>query len=111
MAADFKEKLSEYPLANKFANFIVLSPYKALSVFIISFLILLPGILSIESMWSPRVWFDPDHQEIKSSIALSNNLEVTPLLVLAFTTLRVFLINPLLKQSKVSLKNCGSFPM
>lgn len=65
MAADFKEKLSEYPLANKFANFIVHSPYKALSVFVISFLILLPGILSIESMWSPRVWFDPDHQEIQ----------------------------------------------
>lgn len=65
MAPDFDKNLHRYPIADRWARFITYSPKKALGLFLLSLIILVPGIFTIESMWSPRVWFDPDHEEIQ----------------------------------------------
>lgn len=61
---DHLERFRNLKYANRWANFIVTKPYKALGLFFISLLLFLPGIFSIESKWSPRIWFDEDHPEI-----------------------------------------------
>ena len=62
---EYIEKLEKYKLATKWSNFIVNSPYKSLGIFILSFFILVPGALFIESKWSPRIWFDEGHPQIQ----------------------------------------------
>jgi len=47
------------------SRFIVTKPLKALALFLLTLVILLPGIFKIESKWSPRLWFDSDHPEIQ----------------------------------------------
>jgi len=58
------DNLKEYKKAYRFSNFIVTKPFKAIGLFFVVLLLFLPGILSIESKWSPRIWFDNDHPEI-----------------------------------------------
>ncbi len=65
MAPDFDKNLHQYPVADRWSRFISYSPKRALLLFAFIFLIILPGALTIKSMWSPRVWFDPDHEEIQ----------------------------------------------
>ncbi|MCF8059744.1 MAG: MMPL family transporter [Bacteriovoracaceae bacterium] len=62
---DHLEKYKDMLWAKKWATFIVEKPYKALGLFLFILLILLPGVFSIESKWSPRIWFDEDHPQIE----------------------------------------------
>ncbi|MCR9203660.1 MAG: MMPL family transporter [Halobacteriovoraceae bacterium] len=62
---NYHEKYKSYKWANKWSNFIVDKPLKAMGLFFLAILIMFPGILSIESKWSPRIWFDEDHPQIQ----------------------------------------------
>ncbi len=62
---DHLQKFKEMKLANSWATFIVNKPYKALGLFLIALLVFLPGVLSIQSKWSPRIWFDEGHPQIE----------------------------------------------
>lgn len=64
---DHKDHLERYrhmKWANRWSSFIVSKPYHAIALFFISLIIILPGVFSIESKWSPRIWFDEGHPEI-----------------------------------------------
>lgn len=62
---DYESRFKDYKWANKWSNFIVDRPYQAMGLFFLSVLIMFPGILSIQSKWSPRIWFDDDHPQIQ----------------------------------------------
>lgn len=62
---DYHKRYETLRLANRWSKFIVNRPYKAILIFVILLLALLPGVLSINSKWSPRIWFDQDHPEIQ----------------------------------------------
>jgi predicted RND superfamily exporter protein len=61
---DYHQRYTPLKWANRWSKFIVNKPFYALGLFFITLLIFLPGILSIQSKWSPRIWFDKDHPEI-----------------------------------------------
>lgn len=63
---DYQNKYEGYKFAKTWSNFIVYKPWLALGVFLTCLLIFLPGIFSIESKWSPRIWFDEDHPQIQN---------------------------------------------
>ena len=58
------ESLKDRKVGYNFSYAIVNNPLKSIVVFIFILAILLPGIFKIKSRWSPRMWFDKDHQEI-----------------------------------------------
>ncbi len=49
----------------RLASFVTYKPWHSLGIFFVILAITLPAIFSIEAMWSPRIWFDRDHEEIK----------------------------------------------
>lgn len=62
---DYHKRFETLRLANRWSKFIVNRPYMAMLIFLVTLLILLPGVFSITSKWSPRIWFDQDHVEIQ----------------------------------------------
>ncbi len=58
-------KLKEMKWSYRLASFVTYKPWHSLTIFAVILLLTLPAIFSIEAMWSPRIWFDRDHQEIQ----------------------------------------------
>ncbi len=58
-------ELKEKKIGSFFSSLIVNHPIKALGLFLLIFLALIPGLAKINSSWSPRIWFSADHPEIK----------------------------------------------
>lgn len=61
----FTKIYSKYKAGHKWSSFIVNNPLKAIGIFLLLLALFFPGILSIKSKWSPRIWFDEDHPQIQ----------------------------------------------
>lgn len=62
---NYHERFATLKVANRWSKFIVNKPTHALVLFLALLFILLPGVFSIHSKWSPRIWFDEGHPEIQ----------------------------------------------
>jgi len=47
------------------ASFVTYRPWHSIGIFLLVLALTIPAIFSIHSMWSPRIWFDRDHPQIK----------------------------------------------
>ena len=58
-------KLEEQRTAYHFAKSIADNPKRYIGFFLLICLIFLPAIFKINARWSPRIWFDADHEQIQ----------------------------------------------
>jgi uncharacterized protein len=56
--------INKSSFAYKFSKQFVDHPVRYLTLSFLLLFIVLPSVFSIQSKWSPRIWFDPDHSKI-----------------------------------------------
>lgn len=49
----------------RLASFVTYKPWQSIGIFLVVLALTVPAVFSIESMWSPRIWFDSEHPEIQ----------------------------------------------
>lgn len=59
-----KNEVPAPKIAKKISKFLVDKPVKSIFIFFLTLAILLPGLLSWKSKWTPKIWFADDHPNI-----------------------------------------------
>lgn len=57
--------LTKMKWSYRLASFVTYRPWYSLATFLLILALTVPAIFSIKAMWSPRIWFDRDHPQIK----------------------------------------------